>query len=522
MIAGTHARAQSTLVVALNSFVEDSLDPSLVGGSTAPILLPQIFDYLTMLSPNNRIVPGLASSWKVSDDGKQWTFTLRKDVKFHNGDPVTAEDVVYSFERQRGPKAFRSRWGFFIKGNITTIEAPDPHTVVVNMKEPAPDMLRIVGPTYGGVEIVPKKYLQSVGDDGFVKKPVGSGPYRLVSHEPGVKIVYEAQKSHPFRPKPGFDRLVLLNIPEESTRIALLQRGEAQLTSVSPDRASDIRGDLELRVVSGAYQVGIAYWMPWVNKDAALANTKVRQALAHAVDANAIIKGMYSGRGSPSLGWGVFQASEFADPKRPSMQPLKYDPELARRLLKEAGAANPEVKLYSISGDGIAPELPKLATVVADYWSKVGAKVEIVSQEMGEFRAGYRAAAKGKDTDAASKRIGNIASTFRLPAILDIGFLCANAQGYWRSNGTSPFVNDPRVDKLCTEAMVGATEQDRNAKLHEVYDILRTNLGGGFAITDTPALWAVNKKTVGAWKPIEAYGIGLGVIFETIQPAKKG
>ena len=402
-----------------------------------------------------------------------------------------------------------------MKGNVTNLKTPDLMTLVIELKEPAPDMPRIVGPTYGGVEIMPKKYFEAVGADVFARKPVGSGPYKLVSHDPGVKIVYEAQKSHPFRPTPAFSRLVLLNIPEESTRVAMLQRGDAHMTQIAPDRASEIRGDLEIREIPGAYQVGIAFWMPWADLNAPLANTTVRLALAHAVDDNAILKGLYGGRGSASLGWGLFAANSAVDPKRPSMQPFKYDPNLARELLTKAGFEKGlEVKLYSIANDGIAPELPKLATIVADYWTKVGVKVTMVGIGMTEFRALYRGA-------AAAKNIGNTASVFRLPAILDIDFLCANAQGYWRSDGTSPLVKNPEVDRLCSEAMSAVDEATRAGKFQQLYDVLRKEVGGGFAIADTPSLWAVNKRVVGKWQPIVNYGIGLGAIYETVEPASK-
>lgn len=277
----------------------------------------------------------------------------------------------------------------------------------------------------------------------------------------------------------------------------------------------DIRGDLEIREIPAAYQVGIAFWMPWADRSAPLANPTVRLALAHAVDSNAIRKGLYGGRGTSSLGWSVFPVAYFADPKRPSMQPFKYDPKLARGLLKKAGFDDGrlEVKLFSIGNDAIAPEMPKLATIVADYWTKVGVKVSIVGIGMTEFRAMYRGAAKAKN-------VGNTASVFRLPAILDVDFLCAKSQGYWVSDGTSPLVNNPEVDRLCSETMNAQDDKTRAAKIHQLYDELRKEVGGGFAIVDTPALWAFNKKAVGKWQPIVSYGIGLGVIYETVEPAR--
>jgi len=514
------ARAND-LIAALSTFGDDNFDPSLVGGGTSSLMLAPIYDYLTMLDGKNRIIPGLATTWTVNSDGRIWTFKLRPNVTFHNGDPLTADDVVFSISRLRDPKSFKARPSRFVKEGVEKVEAPDAATVVFTLKQPAPDLLRVAGPTYGGMEILPRKYFEKVGADAFAKQPIGSGPYRLVTHEPSVRIVYEAQKSHPFRTVPAFSRLTLLNIPEESTRVAMLERGEAHMAQVSPDRAARLPANIEAREVPGAYQAGVWFWMPWADPKAPTADPNVRMALEHAVDSAAVIKAVYGSYGKVAHPWGIVPVSFFADPKRASMQPVKYDPTLARQMLAKAGYPNGfEIKLFTASAHSFAPELSQLASIVADYWSRIGVKVSITGMTHAELRALYRGAQAGNPRSVAA--LGNTASAFAIPAVLDADYLCGNGTSIFRSNGVAPIVKNTDVDQTCEQAMNEPSDIKRAALIQRVYDILRDKeASGGLAIAEVSALWAVDNRVVGKWQPIEALGIGLGPVYETIRPAEK-
>src|SRR3970040_993007 len=180
--------------------------------------------------PGQPTPPSLAESWSVSKDGLVYEFVLRKGAKFHNGDPVTAEDVKFSFERYRGASAQ------LMKGRVAEIETPDPRHVRFLLKEPWPDFLTFYGSATGAGWIVPKKYVEKVGDDGYKKAPIGAGPYKFVSFTPGVELVLEAFDQY-WRKTPGVKRLVFKVISDESTRLAALKRGEL-------DVVSSIRGEL--------------------------------------------------------------------------------------------------------------------------------------------------------------------------------------------------------------------------------------------------------------------------------------
>jgi len=147
---------------------------------------------------------------------------LRSGAKFHHGDPVTAEDVKFSFERYRGTSHD------LIKNRVAEVETPDPQHVRFKLKAPWPDFLTFYATATGAGWIVPKKYVEKVGDDGFKNAPIGAGPYKFVSFTPGVELVLEAFDQY-WRKTPSVKRLVFRSIPEETTRLAALQRGEVDI-----------------------------------------------------------------------------------------------------------------------------------------------------------------------------------------------------------------------------------------------------------------------------------------------------
>src|SRR5437773_5011250 len=204
-------------------------DPAETTGIVTPFMVMYaLHDAMVKPLPGNPLAPSLAESWTVSPDGLAYEFVLRKGTRFHNGDPVTPEDVKFSFERYRGAanKTFKER--------VAAIETPAPNRVRFRLKAPWPDFLTFYSSATGAGWIVPKKYVEKVGDDGFKKLPIGAGPYRFVSFTPGVELVVEAFDQY-WRKSPNVKRLVLRSIPDEATRLAALKRGEV-------DIAHNIRG----------------------------------------------------------------------------------------------------------------------------------------------------------------------------------------------------------------------------------------------------------------------------------------
>src|SRR5262250_3700306 len=188
------------------------LDPGEVLGFITPFWIQYaLHDALVKPMPGNIMTPSLAESWTVSPDQRSYEFKLRQGLKFHNGDPFTAEDVKFSFQRAKGAKLLQDK--------VQDIVIVDPHRVRFVLHEPWPDFMTYYGTfATSAAWIAPKKYMEQVGVDGFKKAPVGLGPYKFVSHTPGVELVMEAFEGY-WRKMPSVKRLVYKSVPEATTRM---------------------------------------------------------------------------------------------------------------------------------------------------------------------------------------------------------------------------------------------------------------------------------------------------------------
>src|SRR6266852_1399457 len=200
------------------------LDPSDTEAFITPFMvLYAIHDALVKPMPAGDNTPSLAESWTVSKDALTYEFVLRKGVKCHNGEPVTAADVKFSFERYRGAGAK------LLKERVREVQIVDSGRVRFHLKEPWPDFMTFYGTSATGAGwIVPKAYVEKVGDDGFKKAPIGAGPYKFVSFKPGIELVLEAFEPY-WRKSPTVKQLVMRAIPDEATRLAALKRGEVDI-----------------------------------------------------------------------------------------------------------------------------------------------------------------------------------------------------------------------------------------------------------------------------------------------------
>src|SRR5438477_12666127 len=178
-------------------------DPSTAPPQITPFgMLYAIHDALVRPYPGHKMGPSLAESWSESEDGLIYEFKLRPGLKFHNGDPVTTEDVKFSFDRYKGTGAAA------LHEHVKDVEIVDPLVVRFRLKEPWPDFMTFYGTTATAAGIVvPKKYIESVGDDGFKKRPIGAGPYKFVSYTPGIQVVLDAYPGY-WRHAPYIKRFV--------------------------------------------------------------------------------------------------------------------------------------------------------------------------------------------------------------------------------------------------------------------------------------------------------------------------
>jgi peptide/nickel transport system substrate-binding protein len=343
------------------------LDPHMSTSSNDIRISFNIFDNLTSRRPDGKLTPGLASEWKLQ--GQQaWAFKLRSGVKWHNGDPFTSADAKFSIERTYDPAA-KTRVSTVLT-TIERIEAPDPTTLIIHTKKPDPLLPARLG-FYAG-QIVPKKYMESVGPEVFNQKPVGTGPVRFVSWTKDDKVVLEANPDY-WGGKPEFDRLVVRALPEMAPRIAALLKGEVDIaTQLPPDQGERVKGNAST-VVAGALYGGL-YVLAVNSKRPPLDNPLVKQALSLAIDRDVIIKELWRGRGVVPSG-PVAKGDNHFDASLPA---LAYNPKEARERLKKAGYKGEEIVITTTAGY-MAGDKP-MAEAVQAMWKDAGINgtVEVV------------------------------------------------------------------------------------------------------------------------------------------------
>src|SRR5881296_4664281 len=330
---GAQAQPDGQLTVAFDASIAPTfLDPAETPGIGTPfVFLYAMHDALVKPLPGNDMAPCLAESWKESPDGLVYEFKLRAGLKFHNGDPFTAEDVKFSFHRYRGTSARQ------LHERVKAVEVIDPHRVRFVLHAPWPDFLGFYAtPATGAAWIVPKKYLEKVGEDGFKRQPVGLGPYRFVRMTPGVDLVLEANEQY-WRKKPSIKRVVFKGVPDRTTRLAMLKAGDADIGYLMVGvEGATIKADSRLRLVRVIPSA--VWWLEFPeqwNPKSPWRDRRVRLAANLAVDKHAINDAERLGF-SRLTGSIIPSVMEFAL----KIDPFPYDPQRAKRLLADAGYPN--------------------------------------------------------------------------------------------------------------------------------------------------------------------------------------
>src|ERR671924_1271866 len=239
------SKPEGQLVIAFDTSIAPTyLDPAETPGVATPFtFLYALHDALIKPLPGNDMAPSLSESWKESPDGLVYEFKLREGLRFHNGDPFTAEDVKFSFHRYRGTSAK------LLHERVKSVDVVDAHRIRFVLHAPWPDFLTFYAtPATGAAWIVPKKYIEKVGEDGFKRQPVGLGPYRFVRMTPGVEVVFEANEQY-WRKKPTIKTVVIKGVPDRTTRLAMLKTGEADIGYLMIGvEAATIKADPKLRL----------------------------------------------------------------------------------------------------------------------------------------------------------------------------------------------------------------------------------------------------------------------------------
>ena len=426
-----------------------TLSPSWFDPSTAPPqitpfgLLYAIHDAMLRPLPGQKMGNSLSESWKESPDGKTYEFKLRGGLKFHNGDPLTTEDVKFSFERYKGAgaKALHDR--------VQQVEIVDALTVRFHLKEPWPDFLTFYGTsaTAAGI-IVPKKYLTQIGDDAFKKHPIGVGPYKFVSHQPGVEVVLEANPGY-WRKVPNIKRLVMKSVPEGTTRAAMLKTGEADIgVALDGEDAATVKRDPRLQLVPSRH--ASIYWIefadqldpksPWHDK-------RMRMAVNHALDRKAISEAACLGL-CPPAGVVVPRVMDFAL----QVEPPAYDAKKAKQLLAEAGYPN------GLDAGDFVPIPPFFATAEAavNYLNAVGIRVKMRPVERPAFYAQWQ-----------EKKLRGLFMT----AAGNAGNAASRVESFIYSKGSYAYGGYPDIDDLFLQQARERDLRKREALLHKIQQL---------------------------------------------------
>jgi peptide/nickel transport system substrate-binding protein len=387
--------------------------------------------------------PALAESWSESPDGLTYEFKLRSGLKFHNGDPCTAEDVIFSFTRYKGVGAAE------LKAKVKIVEVVDARTVRFRLHQPWPDFMTFYGTTATAAGIVvPKKYLEQVGEDGFKKHPIGMGPYKFVSHTPGIELVLEANEAY-WRHPPYIKRIIMKGVPEGTTRLAMLKRGEADIAvALEGEVAEEVKRDPKLTLVDTRH--ASIQWLdfaeqwdpksPWHDK-------RVRLAANYALDRQAINEASCLGFCPPTAVI-IPRVMDFAL----QTEPLPYDPKKAKELLKEAGYPN------GFDAGELAP-IPPFYVVgesVVNYLNAVGIRVKMRTME----RAAFYTAWKEKKLPGLSI-VGAGAS----------GNAATRVEAFIYSKGTYAYGGYPDIDELFQQQAVERDKAKREAILHRIQQL---------------------------------------------------
>ena len=422
---------KTDLVIALDEDI-DTLHPTDFSTTMELNVLNQIYDSLMYMNPDGteEPEPRIAESYKISEDGLDYTFHLRDDVTFQDGTPVTAEDVVFSLELYKDSEYQGSQISM-----MTSVEATDDYTVVCHLDTPyAPFLQGIVSPF-----IVSKAYYEA-DPDGFVTNPMGSGPYKFVSRTTGSNIVLEAYEDY-YRGAPAIKNLTFEVIPDAATTAIALQTGEVNFAEVDSSVLVQLEANPSITIAE-VETSGFAYVSMNLEKEP-FNDVRVRQAINYAINRENLVQVCYDGKAEVNSNICAKHRFGYSDDQ---MQ-YTYDPEKAKELLAEAGITTP----YNLGELLVAESYSNLATVIQNDLHAVGLEVTIAVEEFNAYLG-----------DLTSGNYGITALTMTLEGdtqSLEMAFITD-----YIGTANNARYSDPEMDELFNETRT-ETDSDTRAQL---------------------------------------------------------
>ena len=325
---------------------------------------------------------GLMTSWEVDSTGTTWTFKTKDGITFHNGDKATAADAAFWIKtvKESGDVHLSSQGPF--KREVADAVAPDANTVVVTMQAKNYfwpfTYVSMAGCGGSPCHLISSKYYQSAGLAEYNKKPVGSGPFKVTSIQPGASITMEALDNHWFWGVPRFKTLIYQQIPEEGTLFAALRGNQIQLGTISRANADSVKNESKLKIVSRpGGTINYRYEQEWVTEYPGygknpFSDVRVRQAMhLYAIDREVLANQFMKGFAVPTVNWPANQG----DPSYKKLPVMKQDLAKAKSLMAEAGFPNGFEMLMYLWTPPSQPELPEIFEAMAGMWEELGIKV---------------------------------------------------------------------------------------------------------------------------------------------------
>jgi peptide/nickel transport system substrate-binding protein len=485
---GVQAQPKDSIVVA-TAILSQNNDPTAVVSTADYMVDDMLYDGLTNIGGKGKY-PALAESWTISPDGKQIDFHLRKNVKFHNGDPFSAEDVKFTFERIIGPDSTHAyRRGFV--DSIERVDVVDPHTARFILKNPWPAFFSTS--RYGLAHIVPKNYYEKVGPQGFKEKPIGTGPFKLAGSKAGEWTKFEANENY-WGGAPKVKTVTEILVAEPFTRYAMMERGEADIaTALTGALLDKVRANKNLKVIMSPYSgvSGILF-----NKEVfpEAKDKRVRLAIAYAINRKDIAEKLLGGVCEPATS--IFSPGTFG--YLAGLPQIPYDPAKAKALLAEAGI-KPGFKvsfLVHTQSFTALPGAPQVLEAIAGNLEAVGLALD----------------RKSVDTDAwmslmhGRKQPGIFYAPSGTP---DDGGELINTWFSIKSVWTNHSIEVPEYDRIFKEQQQNPDPKQRLALLNKFAKMESENM------EMVPLLWCATPYAVGKrikdWHPAMGSGYNLNL-----------
>ncbi len=458
-------------IVAINH-EPDTLDRSISVNTVISLpTLENIVEPIVALDAEGNLVPGVAD-FEYSEDGTELTFRIKEGVTFHNGMPLTAEDLIFSHERMAERSSiYQSRLR-----NFDHVEKVDDMTVKF--------VFKTADVTYlppRNLAVLSKGYYDKVGEDDFVANPIGTGPYKLVSYTPGQSLLMESYEDyHGGAPEVKDVRFVFVN--EDSTRVAMLRAGEADLILNVPfsERSELAEDGYTIEEVAVTPTVSVQFTLN--NPDVPWHDVRVRHAIAHAIDADGIVEGLFEGVPKRHAAFGPNEVGF-----DPELENYAYDPGRAKELLAEAGYPDGfDMPLIWWRGENSG--LKETAEAVSIYLQQVGINTDVSSLDVPDFVGRIRAAKReGTTEDWVGITPTPLAEYFDPTIALAFTFWSASPFAQWKND---------EFDALVAQAVQTVDPQERAPLVVDATRILHD---------EAPQIPLWNNVSVYAMKPGVSY-----------------